>query len=229
VTSKNKLLALIAEAEELGLSAPTDVILELARKQAQSIADSLRVNISDLPTFTLTQRGLVPAPARDDLILFSNGWREFPNISVPMAFGGGGVTNHALLSNLDYAVAGHTGFQKSGATVTTPDINFTPSTPATLSGDVNDYDLGTNTWIRLSGGVVDRIISGIVARTDGHYMIITNVGTTNKISFLNESVSSSAANRIITCVAGTVELHPYESLFLMYDASSSRWREIIHA
>jgi hypothetical protein len=100
VTSKTKLLALIAEAEELGLSAPTDVILELARKQAQSIADSLRVNISDLPTFTLTQRGLVPAPARDDLVLFSNGWREFPNISVPMAFGGGAKVTYPITPDL---------------------------------------------------------------------------------------------------------------------------------
>jgi hypothetical protein len=116
-----------------------------------------------------------------------------------------------------------------GGHLTLPDINFSPSTPATLSGDVNDYDLGTNTWIRLSGGVADRIVTGIVARTDGHYMIITNVGATNKVSFSNESGSSAAANRIITAVAGTVELHPYESLFLLYDSASSRWREIIHA
>jgi hypothetical protein len=173
-------------------------------------------------------------------------------VNISMDNSGGAIFNEQGNATGDFRIEGDTepnllfadysadtiafgGTGAAGATVskgghlTLPDINFSPSTPATLSGDVNDYDLGTNTWIRLSGGVADRIVTGIVARTDGHYMIITNVGATNKVSFSNESGSSAAANRIITAVAGTVELHPYESLFLLYDSASSRWREIIHA
>jgi hypothetical protein len=173
-------------------------------------------------------------------------------VNISMDNNGGAIFNEQGNSLGDFRVEGDTevnlafadysadtiafgGTGAAGATVsmgghlTLPDINFLPSTPTTMSGDVNDYDLGTNTWIRLSGGAADRIITGIVARNDGHYMIITNIGTTNKISFSNESGSSTAANRIITAVGGTVELHAYESIFLIYDATTARWREVIHA
>jgi hypothetical protein len=173
-------------------------------------------------------------------------------VNISMDNNGGAIFNEQGNSLGDFRIEGDTevnlafadysadtiafgGTGAAGATVskgghlTLPDINFLPSTPTTMSGDVNDYDLGTNTWIRLSGGAADRIVTGIVARNDGHYMIITNIGTTNKISFSNESGSSTAANRIITAVGGTVELHAYESIFLIYDATTARWREVIHA
>jgi hypothetical protein len=110
----------------------------------------------------------------------------------------------------------------------TPAIRYPSSTPSTMSGDVNNYDLGNKSFIRLSGGAADRIITGIVAQSDGHIMIICNIGTTNKISFANESASSTAANRIITTTAGTIEIPPYHSVTFIYDATTARWRELTH-
>jgi hypothetical protein len=115
-------------------------------------------------------------------------------VNISMDNNGGAIFNEQGNSLGDFRVEGDTevnlafadysadtiafgGTGASGATVskgghlTLPDINFLPSTPTTMAGDVNDYDLGTNTWIRLSGGAADRIITGIVARNDGHYMI----------------------------------------------------------
>jgi len=116
----------------------------------------------------------------------------------------------------------------NSVSVTSPAIKLTSSTPTIMSGDVNNYDLGNKSFIRLSGGAADRIVTGIVAQTDGHVLFITNIGTTNKISFANESASSTAANRIMTTVAGTVEIPPAHSIQLIYDATTARWRELSH-
>jgi hypothetical protein len=114
--------------------------------------------------------------------------------------------------------------------VTTPAIRLTSSTPTTLAGDAHDWDVGNKSFIRASGGTSDRIVTGILASgvADGHVMYITNIGTTNKISFANDSASSAAANRILTSIAGTIEIGPYHTFQIIYDATSSRWRELSH-
>jgi len=139
------------------------------------------------------------------------------------------VYDTAVRSGMEIVANGTVAKVNIITSITTPDINFTPSTPSALGGDVNDWDLGGNTFVRSTGGAADRTVTGIVARETGHYMIVTNIGTTNKISYANESGSSSAANRIITATGGTVEVHELESIFLVYDGVSSRWREVIHA
>jgi hypothetical protein len=117
---------------------------------------------------------------------------------------------------------------KARLDIITPAIKHPSSTPATLSGDVNDWDVGNKTFIRASGGAGDRIVTGIVARADGHVMYICNVGTTNKITFANESASSTAANRILTYTAGSIEIGPNCTAEFIYDATSARWREVSH-
>jgi hypothetical protein len=115
-------------------------------------------------------------------------------------------------------------------TVTTPALRLTSSTPTTLAGDVNDWDVGNKSFIRAAGGAADRIVTGILASgvADGHIMFIANIGTTNKISFANESASSTAANRILTSVGGTIEIPPYHTVQFIYDATTARWREMSH-
>jgi hypothetical protein len=115
-------------------------------------------------------------------------------------------------------------------TVTTPALRLTSSTPTTLAGDVNDWDVGNKSFIRAAGGAADRIVTGILSSgvADGHIMFIANIGTTNKISFANESASSTAANRILTSVGGTIEMPPYHTVQFIYDATTARWREMSH-
>jgi hypothetical protein len=74
------------------------------------------------PLFTQTERGAVPpTEGQQDIILTEHGWNKRP----PSRFiqtmggggtriiggGGGGTTLHSLLTQLDYASSGHTGFQ----------------------------------------------------------------------------------------------------------------------
>jgi hypothetical protein len=117
---------------------------------------------------------------------------------------------------------------KARLDIITPAIKHPSHTPTTLSGDVNDWDVGNKTFVRASGGAGDRIVTGIVARADGHVMYICNVGTTNKITFANESASSTAANRILTYTAGSIEIGPNCTAEFIYDATSARWREVSH-
>jgi hypothetical protein len=109
-----------------------------------------------------------------------------------------------------------------------PAIKLTSHTPATLSGNVNDWDIGNYSFIRAAGGTSDKIVTGFVAQSDGHVMFVTNIGTTNKITFAHDSASSSAANRIYTSIVGNIEIAPYHTAQFIYDATSSRWREMSH-
>ena len=141
------------------------------------------------------------------------------------------TTNGRLVDDADLTFAtdtlSATKVAASGG-VTTQAVDFTASTPDALAGDVNNWDLGNNTFIRASGGAADRIVTGIVARASGHLLIFQNIGTTNKITFANESASSTAANRLINANAGSTEITPNHCIMYIYDATTARWREITH-
>jgi hypothetical protein len=123
-----------------------------------------------------------------------------------------------LSKNLDVLAGG----------TTTLALDLVANTPPPLGGDVDNWDLGNNSFILASGGAGDRIVTGIMARASGHLLIFQNIGTTNKISFANQSGSSTAANRIINANAGTTEIMPNHAIMYIYDATTARWREITH-
>jgi hypothetical protein len=126
----------------------------------------------------------------------------------------------------------HRGLTDDAPTLTGPaveqSVRFPAYTPATLAGDANDWDVGNHTYVRASGGAGDRIVTGIVAQLDGHLLIIKNAGTTNKITFANESASSAAQNRLHNASAVSVEITPHHSVLYLYDATTARWVEISH-
>ena len=113
---KELLTDILRYAAERGIAIPADLLLDISRRDAQALVDAkqfkLTLKPSDLPIFTLKKPGAVPAPGKAGLVLYSTGWEETPPMkTVYMGIGGNTVTDHAALSNLDYATAGHTGFQ----------------------------------------------------------------------------------------------------------------------
>jgi hypothetical protein len=97
-------------------------------------------------------------------------------------------------------------------------------TPATLTGDQNDYSPGISvaSCIRLSGGAADRNITGLSAGSDGQLITITNIGTTNALILVDQSASSLAANRFLFGANKTIS--SLGSYTIRYDGTGGRWR-----
>jgi len=100
------------------------------------------------------------------------------------------------------------------------------STPATLVADVNNYSPSNASLWRLSSDAA-RDITGILSsyKIVGRTLTIINVGS-NNIILKNESGSSSTFNRIITGTGSDITLLPNNSINLIKDFISSRWRII---
>ena len=98
-------------------------------------------------------------------------------------------------------------------------------TPPQLTVDTNNWNptgLATTSFIRVStSGVID--LTGIQAPSPAvaQAIYITNIGG-NNLSILSNDANSLAANRILS--NGTILLNGDESVLLVYDTTSLRWR-----
>lgn len=95
-------------------------------------------------------------------------------------------------------------------------------TPAQITADQNDYSPGVGLFQRWSSDA-SRNVTGMVAGQDGEVRFVWNVGAQN-IVFVNESASSTAANRFACSTGANQTLPTLRCLRAMYDATSSRWR-----
>ncbi len=98
--------------------------------------------------------------------------------------------------------------------------------PASLTAQQDDYNpsgLSTAAVARLSSNA-SRAITGFQGGTAGRLMYLFNVGA-NPILLANENGASTAANRFSIGVDRT--LAPGRSIALIYDATSSRWRDLL--
>ena len=99
--------------------------------------------------------------------------------------------------------------------------------PTALAADVNDWSptgLSTCSRIRASASGGNRNITGIAAQPDGTVITISNVGTSNSLVLVNESASSSAANRFVAAAGGNVTIRFGGSVNAIYDGTTARWR-----
>lgn len=103
-------------------------------------------------------------------------------------------------------------------------LAFTLGTPAQITADQNNYDIGTAPVVRLSSDAA-RTITGIAATTK-KTVILFNVGS-NDIVLANQHANSTAANRIIVPSGSDLTLEADYGALLWYDDTSSRWRVIV--
>lgn len=101
----------------------------------------------------------------------------------------------------------------------------TSLTPAALgAGQTDNYnpgDFSAVARLRLSANAAGSQLSGLVASaTDGQVVVITNISA-NDLTLLDESASSTAANRF--GLNGDRILGQNESLMLIYDTGIARW------
>lgn len=117
------------------------------------------------------------------------------------------------------------GYALLGTSVIEDNI-FGPTSAVTISGNVNNYDLSPFSlfpfMLKIDGGAADRTISGLIAGAAGQKIQIHNGGTTNNLTLVSESASSSAANRF--ALPASLVLPPNATAEFRYDDNSSRWR-----
>lgn len=99
---------------------------------------------------------------------------------------------------------------------------YLADTPAQITSNQNDYNMGYTTTIRLSTDA-SRDITGIAYKTDGQRYEIWNVGS-NDIVLKHQDTNSSAANRIICSTGADITLSANEGAVAWYDTVDDRWR-----
>ena len=97
---------------------------------------------------------------------------------------------------------------------------------ASLTGSTNNWNphSSTSCIIRVTSDATGAI-TGIAGGDDGRVLMLVNVDV-NSFTIHHQSGSSSAANRIITHTAGSIQVGENDTAILIYDATSSRWRVI---
>lgn len=97
--------------------------------------------------------------------------------------------------------------------------------PSQITADQNNYNptgLSTASTLRLTSDA-SRNVTGLAGGSDGRLLTVHNVGV-QPITFVDESVSSTAANRF--ALSGNVTVSGDQSITLQYDSTSSRWRVV---
>lgn len=102
-------------------------------------------------------------------------------------------------------------------------IRVPSDTPATITADQDDYSPGSNAHVRLASDA-SRTITGLAYIADGQLRKISNVGA-NNIVLAHESTSSVAANRFILSRQADTTVYPGDTIELIYDGESNRWRQ----
>lgn len=96
------------------------------------------------------------------------------------------------------------------------------TTPAQITGNVNNYAIGSFSFVRLStDGVYN--ITGIVAGYAGHTLTLVNISS-DALTLTDQDANSDAANRFQSANGGNIELAQDEMAWCIYDATTARWR-----
>ena len=128
-------------------------------------------------------------------------------------------------------VGNTTGASAVNLTAGTGNVNTTSAlawngviTPTSLGSSQNDYNptsLSTASTIRQDASAAVNI-TGLAGGVNGRIIIFYNISSTFAITLVNESASSTAANRFTLPL--NVRLAPSDSIILQYDGTTSRWR-----
>lgn len=120
----------------------------------------------------------------------------------------------------------------SGTVLVGSALSLQTVTPATFGVNQNNFSIGTGS----TGGVIQRLaatagalsITGFGSPLDGRVLIICNVGA-NAFSLANQSASSTDVNRIITGTGAALSVGVDQSVTLVYDSTTQRWRVLKNA
>ena len=105
-------------------------------------------------------------------------------------------------------------------------VAFRAGSTYTTPGSTNDVALGNASFVRLDTSAAAQTLTGIAGGADGKLLTLTNADAALAVTLSNQSVSSVAANRIVTGTGSDINIAAGASVSLIYDATDSRWRVV---
>lgn len=100
----------------------------------------------------------------------------------------------------------------------------TAKTPTQIAADQNNYAPGGTSLFQRWATDAARTVTGLsLAQVDGQTHYVVNVGS-NNVVLANESASSTAANRFHNTTGADITLTADQQAFVVYDATTARWR-----
>jgi hypothetical protein len=105
-------------------------------------------------------------------------------------------------------------------------LTFATTTLATFTSAVNNLalDLNRSIFRVCANGNMD--LTGFADGVDGRFVAVCNVCNTGNLRILNDNVGSTAANRVLIGGGGSMSFGYNESVLLVYDGTSQRWRVV---
>lgn len=190
-------------------------VVSLSTKSgANAKLDALATFNGVLDTFALASGSVAVTPASASSLLISiNGVIQEPLVDFTVSGSNITFTDIPVLGDVFFGI--HMTGSANSVTAST-------STPTSLTSNQNNYTLPTGADIVRISSSATYTITGIVAVT-GTVVMLTNVGSFD-VRLAHESASSTAANRITTATGLDVVIAPNDSLTIVYDAVSARWR-----
>ena len=190
-------------------------VVSLSTKSgANAKLDALATFNGVLDTFALASGSVAVTPASASSLLISiNGVIQEPLVDFTISGSNITFTDIPVLGDVFFGI--HMTGSANSVTAST-------STPTTIAANQNNYTLPTGADIVRISSSATYTITGIVAVT-GTVIMLTNVGSFD-VRLAHESASSTAANRITTATGLAVVIAPNDSLTIVYDAVSARWR-----
>lgn len=90
--------------------------------------------------------------------------------------------------------------------------------------------IGTNVYVRMSGGSANVTNAGFLAGHDGEFHFLQITGQTTLVILNNSGVDPSAANRILTGTGGDIVMTNNPAfLHVIYDGAVNFWRVMFHS
>lgn len=108
-------------------------------------------------------------------------------------------------------------WESEDGSVRTPAIS-----PAQITSNQNDYDMGAGSFFRLSTDAA-RSITGFDGGTSGRSMVVVQTSAF-ALTLAHQSASSSTENRILSVSGLDIILSQNEMAQLIWDSTTSRWR-----
>ena len=150
--------------------------------------------------------------------------------TVTVGSGGSFEFSSSTNGTLSAMNGGDTGLARSAAAVVRVSNGSTGAgtfssvavTPAQITADQNNYAPGVG-WFQRWSSDASRNVTGLSAGQDGQVIEVYNVGS-NNIVLVNESASSTAANRFANSTGADLTLTAGKCAEGRYDSTSARWR-----